>query len=848
MATAIGETVSTAGGSFKLKVTYSFTTTAIKFKPFIVVGNSFDKKQTANIKWINTANKWIDHKDVIKSSGTYYIPDKKYKTNGDYQITIKGVINGKASTVTLTSNLKPAKPTVVLSYINDAHVNIKITGSGTKAVPNNTVTLERQDLIAGGTWNTLVTYTPNTTGSYSYTFADQTVTRGARYRYRVRTSNQAGGSGYVTTGWLYTNPPGVENVAHVRNSNYSNTVSFERDLEYVDRLLITSYNIERSDNGAAWVTVGNKAADPNVALTESYTDTTATINNSYSYRIKPVNSRGVSPIAYDENGTALTYNTPAAPTSITAVYTSTGNVDLTIVNPEKTATELYIDRSLDGGSTWTQIDELDESTGPITSYTDSTGPTGTVQYRARNARTDLPAEDRFSAWTVSNVVQTLSAPEAPTLILPVNGTPVLLDTGVVRLAWVHNPTDGTPQQAAQIQYYVNNSYIATITLSSVSYYDLTLNPQYVSANDVITWRVRTKGAYANYSDWSEYGNFTALASPEIAFTEPNNGDVITNLPLELEWLYSDDSGLLDVLTLEILAPGGEVVYTESIDTGAGTAGTYTHSLAGYLFDNDTSYGLRVTALSSSGLTATDLIGVSIVYDSVRLQDSFFIDPEIDEDNGRVDLLVSVDESPIDPIPDPDAEEPRYVNSPVDHAALYRVVNGKRVLINANVAAGDELTDFYAPLNTTYQYELIEVATTGEVAIVDMDVTLNTTYWYVYWGENNENIARARWSPNGSVQLTRPEKQQIRYSGRKYPVSYDSLAIEETYGFSGIIDDVNELDAFRRLIQDGGQGIWKSCDGQVYAADFEYSYSADYTVNHITWNIDISVTRIDSEDL
>lgn len=861
MATAQGAAVTVAGGTFRLKVDYSYTTTAIKFKPFIVVTNGFTRAQTFNVKWINTNGKWVDHtryaanvgivsdsigNNKIKEPGTYYVPDRNYKTNGDYQITIKAIIAGKTSEVTLTSDIKPSKPTLSVTYINDAHINITITGSGQKAVPSKTITLQRQDLIGSASWEDIKVYTPNTTTAYTFTFADQTVQRGERYRYRARVNNDGGSSGYTTTDWVYTNPAAVSNIAHTRNSNYSCTVSWERDIDVVDRDIITGYNIERSDNGGVWVKVGTKTADKAAALSESYTDNTTTINAYYSYRIKPINSRGVSPIAYEEGGTEPTYNTPAAPTSVTAVYTSSGDIVLTLVNPEVTATALIIERSLNGGSSWAQIDELDESTDPVTTYTDDTSPTGTaIQYRARNTRADLPAADRNSAWAVSNVVQTLSAPEEPTLIMPVDNTPINLDAGTVRLAWVHNPTDGTPQEGAQIQYYVNDTYIATITLTTVSYYDLTLNPLYMSANDTVTWRVRTEGAYTGYSDWSEYNAFKVLTKPQIAFTAPNNGDVITNLPLELSWTYSDDSGLLQALTLDILSDTGDIVHTEQIPTGAGTSGTYTYSLAGYLFENTKSYGLRVTALSTSGLMAIDEIGISIEYDSVRLQDSFFVDPEIDNDTGIVKLLISVDESPIVIDPDPDAEEPRYINSPVDHASLYRVVNGKRVLLSASVEAGDQLTDMYAPLNTTYQYELVEVATTGEVAIVSMDVTIDSIYWYVYWGND---IARAIWNPNGSVSLTRPERQQIRYSGRKYPVTYDSKAIEETYDFSGIIDDPAELDAFRRLIQDGGQGVWKSCDGQVYKADFDYSYAADYTATHITWNIDLSVTRIDSKEL
>ena len=516
---------------------------------------------------------------------------------------------------------------------------------------------------------------------------------------------------------------------------------------------------------------------------------------------------------------------------MTAAFNTTGDIVLTLVNKEITATGLTIERSQDNGSTWVLVEDL-EQTEPITSYTDDSGVTGTgIVYRVRNTRTELTGDDRYSPWTRSNI----------------DGTPVLVDQVSVRLAWVHNPTDGTPQSAAQIELDIGGTTSTVTVNDSTPYYDLPLSG--ISAGDTINWRVKTKGAYANYGNWSDYGEFTALGRPEITFTAPNNGDVISNLPLSLAWTYGDDSGVLKSLTLEILQ-SEKTVYTADVPVGTGEPGTYEYSLAGYLFDNDTSYGLRITALSSSGLSAIDEISIAIEYTSVRLQNSFFVDPEIDDDTGIVSLFVSVDDSPIDPDPDPDAEEPEYIDSPVDHASLYRVVNNHRVLLRDNVQAGDELTDMYAPLNITYQYELVEVATTGEVAIIDMDVTINSVYWYIYWGLNNENIARVHWEPNGSVSLSRPEKEQIRYSGRKYPVTYDSKAIEEAYNYNGVIteDDRDQLEQLRRMIEDGGQGIWKSCDGCVYPADFDYNYQADYTTDQLKWNITLNVTRIDSEDL
>ena len=61
---------------------------------------------------------------------------------------------------------------------------------------------------------------------------------------------------------------------------------------------------------------------------------------------------------------------------------------------------------------------------------------------------------------------------------------------------------------------------------------------------------------------------------------------------------------------------------------------------------------------------------------------------------------------------------------------------------------------------------------------------------------------------------------------------------------GQVFDRDELDNFRQMIRDGGRGIWKSGDGDVYDADFEFSYSSDYKGEEKQWKASLSVTRID----
>ena len=66
-----------------------------------------------------------------------------------------------------------------------------------------------------------------------------------------------------------------------------------------------------------------------------------------------------------------------------------------------------------------------------------------------------------------------------------------------------------------------------------------------------------------------------------------------------------------------------------------------------------------------------------------------------------------------------------------------------------------------------------------------------------------------------------------YAGRKDPVSYDGHAVALTESPSWMFIGKYEVDVFVRLIEDGGRGIYKSCDGWVYHAAFELTLNPAY---------------------
>ena len=164
----------------------------------------------------------------------------------------------------------------------------------------------------------------------------------------------------------------------------------------------------------------------------------------------------------------------------------------------------------------------------------------------------------------------------------------------------------------------------------------------------------------------------------------------------------------------------------------------------------------------------------------------------------------------------------------------------------DAASGAGAVDKYAPLNTPYQYAVTTKSSANAVKTVYVDNEIVTDLWFAYWGEN---VASAKWNPdNGGIQLTRPQKTRVYYAGRKDPVSYDGSAVALSETPSWMLVDRSEAQPFVQLIEDGGRGVYKSCDGWVYHADFDLTLTPKYTAIGYYGGIMLSVTRIAGEQL
>lgn len=251
----------------------------------------------------------------------------------------------------------------------------------------------------------------------------------------------------------------------------------------------------------------------------SWTDTTLPSNDRCEYRVRTWNTSGYS--AYT-SAAASVVSTVAAPTNVRASKQPSGNV------------LVEWDKAYPGGGMFTvfdngdQVFEMPVGSAPFT-FLHAASAQETHTYTIRH--TDSGVSSPLSA--PSNTVQLLAAPNAPKLVGPSGAAMV----GQVRLQWVHNPVDSTPQQAAAIRYRTQgaSSWI-TRTVTTASELVVALQA------GTFEWQVQTKGLHASYSPWSPLGVFQVVDAPGVTILTPANGETYTTSMLSVSWSYYQAQG------------------------------------------------------------------------------------------------------------------------------------------------------------------------------------------------------------------------------------------------------------------------------------------------------------------
>lgn len=151
--------------------------------------------------------------------------------------------------------------------------------------------VERQ--TDGGSWVQLARVA---TGLSEY--VDSTISANHRYRYRVRSGNDAGKSAYATSGYIYTTPAAPTAVNVNRASAGVISVGVTASAPYA-----TGFDVQRRENGGSWTSVATNTSMP---INDSTTASTV------RYRVRSV--RGSLASAWKESADVQAVVAPNAPT------------------------------------------------------------------------------------------------------------------------------------------------------------------------------------------------------------------------------------------------------------------------------------------------------------------------------------------------------------------------------------------------------------------------------------------------------------------------------------------------------------------------------------------------------
>src|SRR5438445_708177 len=201
----------------------------------------------------------------------------------------------------------------------------------------------------------------------------------------------------------------------------------------LNSLILDGYKIERStDGGTTWSTIVSSTG----STATTYSDTGLAASTTYTYRVSSVNSFGASSPSNIASAKTFDVVPPIAPTGLTATAVSSSQINLSWTAPTNNGgsaiTGYKIERSTDGGTTWSTIVSNTGSTG--TTYSD-TGLVHSTTYTYRvsainSAGTSSPS-DTASDKTFDVV------PTAPTGL-----TATAVSSSQINLSWAAPVDDG----------------------------------------------------------------------------------------------------------------------------------------------------------------------------------------------------------------------------------------------------------------------------------------------------------------------------------------------------------------------------------------------------------------------
>lgn len=589
---------------------------------------------------------------------------------------------------------------------------------------------------------------------------------GSERRISVTFSVTGVGAGYppaVTSSFTvaarpYTTPADPTNVVATRISDSQIRLGFTAVSS--SKAPVTHTIVRRQTDDGAWADM------PDIRGTGEHTwvDTGVSAGHYYRYRVGTVGPSGLSSSwVYSP----VVYTTPSAPRDVTAVKDG-HNVVLSWRHSSAGALSTQIFE----GSTLVATAGVGAHSYVVKAPDASRSHTYTL--------TALAPNGLVSAGVVSNTVQLLRAPFAPSVLAPSGYVPV---SSRVEVRWQHNSADGSEQTKAQIQYADNPvspqwNDLGSVVGSSESYvWDVGASvQQYV-------WRVRTWGQDASKpSPWSSPSAFRAVERPRVTVSAPSRGSTVqTN---ETDVVFTVTSTVdHPTWTVQILADGA---HSQTLTGVVDATPTHVH-ISG--LRNGSTYTVRVLAADYVQSLSSDTT-FTVSYASPQPPT---VHADWDPDKASTSLTITP------PIATDPSEKPTSLK-------LWQILpSGKRTLLADDIPIGTVplvVTDYHPHGTLPTRYEL--TATNA----LNQRTTVTLAFTPPHGGIRHMTLtsilgdlrAELVWNPQHSHTAGLEQKKVVYMLGRERPVMFASRATSRTISCSGVVcdDEYTNRDAWEKI--------------------------------------------------
>lgn len=474
-----------------------------------------------------------------------------------------------------------------------------------------------------------------------------------------------------------------------------------------------------------------------------------------------------------------------------------------------------------------------------------------------------------SGWAPIKSIVVGKKPSAPTTW---SSTTTVIVGEPLTLYWVHNSEDGSSQTYADLELYIGGVKETHTIANTTNEEEKDKTSSYVvdtsgyREGTQIQWRVRTSGITKEYGDWSVQRTVDVYAPPTLTLSVRDSSSslltTLTSFPINITAVAGPNTQApigyhlsikafesyetVDNLGNVKMVNAGDDVYARYFDTTM--ALSVSLSAGDVNLENNVRYTVGCTVSMNSGLTAESYTSFDVAWTDEMYEPNCEV--SIDKDNCTASIMPYCQDENGELIPD------------ISLSVYRREFDGSftELATGLDNLSNTFITDPHPALDYA-RYRIVAITnSTGAVSYYDAPgVPLGGTEIIIQWEEKwqsfnavtEDALEQPEWT--GSM-LKLPynidvsdsysnDVENVKYIGRKYPVSYYGTQIGMTSTWNTDIDKQDEetLHALRRLALWMGDVYVREPSGSGYWASVSVSFSQKHL--DLTIPVTLNITRV-----